>query len=83
MKRLPRLRRLFALLLMLAWLPGTALAVGWGPTDFIIADYSGGHIAVYDQNFVFKGYLDASFTTAAGLDFVPGGNLVAEAGAEL
>lgn len=76
MKRMSCLRQWFAIL-ALACLPGTALAVGWGPTDFIIADFGGGHLAVYDQSLVFKGYLDASFATAAGLDFVPGGNLVA------
>src|ERR1700680_3662871 len=72
---------LAALLLSVALGTVPAYAIGWGPTDFIIADFrggpNGGRIAVYDQNLVFKGYLDANFPAATGLDFLPNGNLVA------
>lgn len=53
----------------------------YGPTDFLIADFFGNRIAVYDQNLVFKGYLDTTITQAAGLDFLPNGNLVASSSA--
>src|SRR5437867_3696989 len=57
-------------------------AIGWEPTDFMIG---GGpnftnKIGVFDQNLIFKGYLDSSFVTVEGMDFDAFGRLVAVAG---
>lgn len=49
----------------------------FGPTDFLVADFAFGKIAIFDQNLVFKGNLDASIGGAYGLDFLPNGNVVA------
>lgn len=64
-------------LIVSLWLCANVKAQAYGPTDFLIADYGGNRIAVYDSNLVFRHYLSASLTRVGGLDFLPNGNLVA------
>ena len=56
-----------------------AFALGWNSTDFIIADQGSRRIAVFDQNLVFRHYLDTTIGQVWGLTFLPNGNLVAVA----
>lgn len=58
-----------------------AYAVGYAPTDFVVAGYSsaGGNVAVYKQDLTFKGYLDTNFSGAVGLDLTSDGRLVVAA----
>jgi WD40 repeat protein len=55
----------------------SAQITGYASTDFILTEFASGRLAVYDQNFAFKGYLDNSFSNPTGLDLLPNGNLVA------
>jgi hypothetical protein len=51
---------------------------GFSNTDFLVSNVnSPGKIAVYDQNFIFKGYLENNFPLVLGLDILPGGDVVA------
>lgn len=50
---------------------------GYEPTDFLVAGFDDDVIAVYDQNFTFKGYLDTNFNEVEALDILPNGNVVA------
>ncbi|MBS1796260.1 MAG: carboxypeptidase regulatory-like domain-containing protein [Acidobacteria bacterium] len=65
----------FALFLFFLNIP-TASAQ-YAATDFLVADYMNGRIAVYDQNFVFQRYLDNNFPNVCGLDILANGSLVA------
>lgn len=47
-----------------------------GPTDFLVADVNGTHLAVFDQNLAFKGFFDEMLSQPSGLDFLPNGNIV-------
>ncbi len=61
-------------LLLLASLAG---AQGWDSNDFLIAGFNSDNIAIYDENFTFKGFLDPSFNGVVPLDFTSSGNAVA------
>lgn len=52
-------------------------AAQYAATDFLIADFSGNRIAVYNQSLVFQRYLDTAFPNVTGLDLLSNGNLVA------
>jgi hypothetical protein len=55
-------------------------AQGWNSTDFLIADIDGQRIAVFDQNLVFRHYLDTTIGGQVwGLTFLQDGRLVAVA----
>jgi hypothetical protein len=55
-------------------------AQGWNSTDFLIADIGGHRIAVFDQNLVFRHYLDTTIGGEVwGLTFLQDGKLVAVA----
>jgi hypothetical protein len=49
-----------------------------GPTDFLVSDGMSGHISVFDQNLVFKGFFDENLmaTSFRGLDFLPNQHIV-------
>jgi hypothetical protein len=75
-------RRLIAIgitITLLCALSSRALAVGWGPTDFLITGASNfpDRIGIFDHDFTFKGYLDQNFLGVQGMDFDAHGNLVA------
>lgn len=56
---------------------GAAAPVVMAATDFLVADFNTGQIAVLDQNLAFKGYLAVSQPAPYGLDFFSNGNVVA------
>ncbi|MCI0585124.1 MAG: hypothetical protein L0227_19900 [Chloroflexi bacterium] len=75
-------RRRVARLLVLAALCATrpvaaGQTIGWDADDFLVAEFFGGVIAVFDSDFSFKGLLDDDFSDVAGLDLAPDGSLVA------
>jgi hypothetical protein len=57
--------------------PSLVRAIGFDKDDFIISAFTSGNIGVFDSDFTFKGYLDADFPTAAGLDFDSQGHVIA------
>src|SRR4051794_21835312 len=57
--------------------PTLTQAIGFDRDDFIVSAFTSGNIGVFDSDFTFKGYLDANFPRAAGLDFDAQGHVVA------
>ena len=49
----------------------------YGATDFLVADFAIARIAIFDQNLVFKSYLDSAISGTFGLDFLQNGNVAA------
>ncbi len=70
-------RRLPLILCASLFLTGIASAQVWDSNDFLVAGFSSDNIAVYDQSFVFKGFLDTGFNAVVPLDFTSSGNVVA------
>jgi hypothetical protein len=58
--------------------PGIAVAVGWGPTDFLImgAPNFPDRIGVFDQNFVFKGNIFTNWVGLQAMNFDRQGRLI-------
>lgn len=57
-----------------------ARAVAWDRDDFIVSDWEGGRVAIYDHDFAFKGYLNSSLAAANGIAFDSSGNIVVTGG---
>jgi hypothetical protein len=56
----------------------TFVPTALGPTDFLVSDAMGSHIAVFDSNLVFKGFFDENLSVMSfrGLDFLPNQHIV-------
>ncbi len=52
---------------------------GWDGDDFLISGFLSNNVAVFDADLSFKGHLDPGFVNPTGLDFLPGGGLLATA----
>ncbi len=48
----------------------------WDSNDFIVAEFAGNRVTVFDENFTFKAYVDTAVDGPNGLDFTPSGNLM-------
>lgn len=56
------------------------ISAQFGQTDFLIADYGGNRIAVYNQSLAFQNYLDTGFNQVAGLSQLSAATIAAGGG---
>ena len=63
--------------LLICGLFASNISAQFASTDFLVADFVGDRIAVYDQNLVFLRYLDTGFNEIAGLTLVSSNRVAA------